>query len=125
MRFVRLSYAVLQIHMSIAYSAVTDRDLRRGRRCGERGLRARRQLTAMNNTFATTRLENGFVEESDFTGGVEPVRQSSRRHGDRSESSHNIGIPRDSMFSANALEWKLMAPTSATRSHRPPLSNRR
>ena len=61
MRFMRLSYTVLQSYMSMVRSAATDVDFPSAVDAGEGGLRARDELTAMNKAFTTTRLENGYA----------------------------------------------------------------
>jgi hypothetical protein len=60
-RFVRLGYMVLQSYISMVTSAATDLDYAAAVEAGERGLRARAELTAMNEAFTTTRLENGYA----------------------------------------------------------------
>ena len=61
MRFMRLSYTVLQSYMSMVRSAATDLDFAAAVAAGERGLRARDELTAMNSAFTTTKLESGYA----------------------------------------------------------------
>ena len=61
MRFMRLGYTVLQSYMSMVRSAATDLDFAAAVAAGERGLRARDELTAMNSAFTTTKLESGYA----------------------------------------------------------------
>ena len=61
MRFMRLSYTVLQSYMSMVRSAATDLDFAAAVAAGERGLRARDELTALNSAFTTTKLESGYA----------------------------------------------------------------
>ena len=61
MRFMRLSYTVLQSYMAMVRSAATDVDFASAVDAGERGLRARDELTAMNKAFTATRLEKGYA----------------------------------------------------------------
>ena len=61
MRFMRLSYTVLQSYMSMVRSAATDLDFAAAVAAGERGLRARDELTAMNAAFTTTKMESGYA----------------------------------------------------------------
>ena len=61
MRFVRLGYTVLQSYISMVGSAATDLDFAAAVEAGERGLRARDELTAMNKAFTTTKLESGYA----------------------------------------------------------------
>lgn len=60
MRFMRLSYTVLQSYISMVRSAA-DLDFGAAVEAGERGLQARDELTAMNKAFTTTRLERGYA----------------------------------------------------------------
>jgi hypothetical protein len=60
-RFVRLGYTVLQSYISMVRSAATDLDFAAAVEAGERGLRARGELTAMNEAFTTTRIESGYA----------------------------------------------------------------
>jgi len=60
MRFMRLSYTVLQSYMSMVRSAATDLDFaarsrRRARAAGGD------ELTALNSAFTTTKLESGYA----------------------------------------------------------------
>jgi hypothetical protein len=57
----RLSYTVLQSYMSMVRSAATDLDFAAAVAAGERGLRARDELTALNSAFTTTKLESGYA----------------------------------------------------------------
>jgi hypothetical protein len=72
MRFMRLGYTVLQSYMSMVRSAAADVDFAATVEAGERGLRARDELTAMNEAFTTTRLENGYAF---WPGEVEQYRE--------------------------------------------------
>jgi len=72
MRFMRLGYTVLQSYMSMVRSAATDVDFAAAVDAGERGLRARNELTAMNKAFTTTRIENGYAF---WPGEVEQYRE--------------------------------------------------
>jgi len=60
-RFVRLGYTVLQSYISMVRSAATDLDFAAAVEAGERGLRARGELIAMNGAFTTTRMESGYA----------------------------------------------------------------
>ena len=72
MRFMRLGDTVLQSYMSMVRSAATEVDFAAAVDAGERGLRARDELTAMNKAFTTTRLENG---SAFWPGEVEQYRE--------------------------------------------------
>jgi len=72
MRFMHLGYTVLQSYMSMVRSAATDVDFAAAVDAGERGLRARNELTAMNKAFTTTRIENGYAF---WPGEVEQYRE--------------------------------------------------
>ena len=60
-RFVRFGYRVLQSYVSMVAAAATDIDYVAAVEAGERGLRARDELTAMNKAFTTTSLEEGYA----------------------------------------------------------------
>ena len=72
MRFIRLGYTVLQSYMSMVRSAATDVDFAAAVDAGERGLRARDELTAMNKRFHDDPLENGYAF---WPGEVEQYRE--------------------------------------------------
>jgi hypothetical protein len=61
MRFMRLSYTVLQSYIAMVSSAATDLDFAAAVAAGERGLLARDELTAMSATFTTPKLERGYA----------------------------------------------------------------
>ncbi len=61
MRFTRLSYQVLQSYMDMVRSSATEVDFKSAVAAGESGLKAREELSAMNGTFTTTKLENGYA----------------------------------------------------------------
>ncbi len=61
MRFMRLGYTVLQSYIAMVSSAATDLYFAAAVAAGERGLRARDELTAMSSTFTTTKLESGYA----------------------------------------------------------------
>ncbi|MBI2191170.1 MAG: DUF4838 domain-containing protein [Planctomycetes bacterium] len=58
-RFVRLGFDVLQHYLAMVRAAAGQGDYPAAVSEGEKGLAAREQLTQMNPTFTTTRLENG------------------------------------------------------------------
>lgn len=61
LKFVRLGFEVLHNYMDMVRSAGSDADYASARQAGERGLKARDELTAMNPAFTTTRLESGYA----------------------------------------------------------------
>lgn len=61
MRFMRLGYTVLEAYISMVHLAATESDYVAAVEAGERGLRARDELTAMNRAFTATRLETGYA----------------------------------------------------------------
>ena len=67
---------VLQSYISMVRSAATDVDFAAAVNEGERGLRARDELTATNKAFTTTRLENGYAF---WPGEIEQYRGADRR----------------------------------------------
>lgn len=61
LQFVRLGYEVLRNYMAMVRSAASDGDYAAAVEAGERGLKARDDLTAMNKAFTTTRLEESYA----------------------------------------------------------------
>jgi hypothetical protein len=61
MRFTRLGFEVIDAYLAMVKAAATDGDFEAAVAAGERGLRARAELTAMSKTFTTTRIENGYA----------------------------------------------------------------
>jgi len=61
MRFTRLSFTVLENYMAMVRAAAADLDYAAAIKAGEKGLAAREELTKMNGTFTTTRLEGGYA----------------------------------------------------------------
>ncbi|MBX9679146.1 MAG: DUF4838 domain-containing protein [Gemmataceae bacterium] len=66
LKFTRKSFEVIDAYMAMAKSAATDADYKAATAAGERGLKARLELAAMNPTF-TTRVV-GVAAETDKSG---------------------------------------------------------
>lgn len=60
LRFVRLGFGVLEHYMTMVRAAAGEADFLAAAAAGDKGLACRDQLTQMNPTFTTTRLENGY-----------------------------------------------------------------
>lgn len=61
MKFTRLGFEVLNNYMAMVHAAATDGDYAAAVAAGKKGLAAREELTKMNGTFTTTRLEGGYA----------------------------------------------------------------
>lgn len=61
MRFTRLSFTVLENYMAMVRAAATEVDYTAAVQAGEKGLAARDELTEMNGTFTTAKLEGGYA----------------------------------------------------------------
>ncbi len=58
MKFTRLSFSLIDAYMAMVRAAASDGDYAAAVAAGERGLKVRDEITAMNGTFTTTRLES-------------------------------------------------------------------
>jgi len=61
MQFTRLNYEVLVNYMAMVRAAATDGDYAAAVTAGKKGLAAREELTKMNGTFTTVKLEGGYA----------------------------------------------------------------
>ncbi len=61
MQFTRLSFDILDSYMAMVKAAASDVDYRAAVAAGERGLKARKAMTALGGIFTTTRLERGYA----------------------------------------------------------------
>lgn len=61
LKFVRLGFEVMRNYMDMVRSAASDANYVAAQEAGERGLKARNELTAINPAFTTTRLESGYA----------------------------------------------------------------
>jgi hypothetical protein len=59
MKFAHLQYEVLSGYMSMVENGAAKGDYKAAADAGKKALKAREEMTAMNGTFTTTRLENG------------------------------------------------------------------
>ncbi|MDP7277359.1 MAG: DUF4838 domain-containing protein [Planctomycetaceae bacterium] len=57
LKFTRLSFGILDAYIAMVNSAATDGDYRAAVTAGERGLAARKAMTALGGIFTTTKLE--------------------------------------------------------------------